>query len=125
MGEVAVRMGVDRSRSRRARRWRVRDPAPTSRRPAHARPAARGVIFAHEFDELVMRGGARACDMHDMVALRAGVRPAPPSRPSSLLNGYADIVGDDYVLKRGQRMGIDVFGQRLLTGRMAIAEAAL
>jgi len=44
----------------------------------------------------------------------------------SLLNKFADI--DDagaYVERGGERMRIEVIGQRLLTGRLAIAEAAL
>jgi len=44
---------------------------------------------------------------------------------SALLNKYADVVDDKYVQVGAERMRIEVIGQRLLTGRMAIAEAAL
>eukprot|EP01134_Creolimax_fragrantissima_P001952 CFRG1952T1 len=44
---------------------------------------------------------------------------------SSLLNKFADIVDDKYVQVGKERMRIEVIGQRLLTGRQAIAEAAL
>lgn len=43
----------------------------------------------------------------------------------SLLNKFADIVDNQYVQVRDEKMRIEVIGQRLLTGRMAIAEAAL
>jgi acyl-CoA oxidase len=43
----------------------------------------------------------------------------------SLLNKFADIENNQYVQKREERMRIEVIGQRLLTGRLAIAEAAL
>ena len=43
----------------------------------------------------------------------------------SLLNKFADIENDAYVQVREERMRIEVIGQRLLTGRIAIAEAAL
>jgi len=44
---------------------------------------------------------------------------------SSLLNKFADIRDDAYVQTTDERMRIEVIGQRLLTGRLAIAEAAL
>jgi acyl-CoA oxidase len=44
---------------------------------------------------------------------------------SSLLNRYADIRQDAYVQTTKERMRIEVIGQRLLTGRIAIAQAAL
>jgi len=44
---------------------------------------------------------------------------------ASLLNKYCDIVADKYVQVGGERMRIEVIGQRLLTGRMAIAQAAI
>jgi len=44
---------------------------------------------------------------------------------SALLNKFADVVDDQYVQRGPERMRIEVIGQRLLTGRMAIAEAAL
>jgi len=44
---------------------------------------------------------------------------------SSLLNKYADIVDNNYVQTTSERMRIEVIGQRLMTGRMAIAQAAL
>jgi len=43
----------------------------------------------------------------------------------SLLNKFADIEDDKYVQVGDERMRIEVIGQRLLTGRIAIAEAAL
>ncbi|GMH82626.1 hypothetical protein TrVE_jg5097 [Triparma verrucosa] len=43
----------------------------------------------------------------------------------ALLNKFADIENDEYVQTTDERMRIEVIGQRLLTGRMAIAEAAL
>ncbi|KAJ1460934.1 hypothetical protein M885DRAFT_508407 [Pelagophyceae sp. CCMP2097] len=44
----------------------------------------------------------------------------------ALLNRFADISPDgDYVQTTGERMRIEVIGQRLLTGRLAIAQAAL
>ena len=44
---------------------------------------------------------------------------------SALLNRFADVRDDIYVQKGSERMRIEVIGQRLLTGRQAIAEAAL
>jgi acyl-CoA oxidase len=44
---------------------------------------------------------------------------------SSMLNKFADIKDDQYVQVGDERMRIEVIGQRLLTGRIAIAEAAL
>lgn len=44
---------------------------------------------------------------------------------SALLNRFADIVDDKYVQVGKERMRIEVIGQRLMTGRLAIAEAAL
>ena len=44
---------------------------------------------------------------------------------SSLLNRFADIQHNEYVQKTKIKMRIEVIGQRLLTGRIAIAEAAL
>jgi acyl-CoA oxidase len=44
---------------------------------------------------------------------------------SSLLNRYGDIVDDRYVQKTKEKMRIEIIGQRLLTGRIAIAQAAL
>jgi len=44
---------------------------------------------------------------------------------SALLNKFADIRDDAYVQTTDERMRIEVIGQRLLTGRLAIAEAAL
>jgi len=45
---------------------------------------------------------------------------------SALLNKFADIdENGDYVQTTDEKMRIEVIGQRLLTGRMAIAEAAL
>merc|ERR1711871_344775 len=43
----------------------------------------------------------------------------------SLLRKFADIQNDEYVQVTDERMRIEVIGQRLLTGRLAIAEAAL
>mmetsp|Transcript_3275 Transcript_3275/g.6213 ORF Transcript_3275/g.6213 Transcript_3275/m.6213 type:complete len:563 (+) Transcript_3275:49-1737(+) len=43
----------------------------------------------------------------------------------ALLNKFADIKDGEYVQTTDERMRIEVIGQRLLTGRMAIAEAAL
>jgi acyl-CoA oxidase len=43
----------------------------------------------------------------------------------ALLNRFADIVDGKYVQTGDERMRIEVIGQRLLTGRQAIAEAAL
>mmetsp|Transcript_84433 Transcript_84433/g.240004 ORF Transcript_84433/g.240004 Transcript_84433/m.240004 type:complete len:344 (-) Transcript_84433:846-1877(-) len=43
----------------------------------------------------------------------------------ALLNKFADIKDDKYVQTTDEKMRIEVIGQRLLTGRMAIAEAAL
>jgi acyl-CoA oxidase len=43
----------------------------------------------------------------------------------ALLNKFVDIEGDRYVQRGAERMRIEVIGQRLLTGRMAIAECAL
>lgn len=43
----------------------------------------------------------------------------------ALLNKFCDIEEDQYVQTGAERMRIEVIGQRLLTGRMAIAEAAL
>jgi acyl-CoA oxidase len=44
---------------------------------------------------------------------------------TALLNKFADIVDNAYVQTTADKMRIEVIGQRLLTGRMAIAEAAL
>jgi acyl-CoA oxidase len=44
---------------------------------------------------------------------------------SSLLNKFADIKNDEYVQVGDEPMRIEVIGQRLLTGRQCIAEAAL
>lgn len=44
---------------------------------------------------------------------------------AALLSKFADIVDDEYVQVGSERMRIEVIGQRLLTGRLAIAEAAL
>lgn len=45
---------------------------------------------------------------------------------SALLNKFADVLHNEYVQVRAdERMRIEVIGQRLLTGRIAIAEAAL
>jgi acyl-CoA oxidase len=44
---------------------------------------------------------------------------------SSLLNKFCDVVDDEYVQVGDERMRIEVIGQRLLTGRQCIAEAAL
>ena len=44
---------------------------------------------------------------------------------SSLLNKFCDIVDGRYVQTTDEKMRIEVIGQRLMTGRMAIAEAAL
>jgi len=44
---------------------------------------------------------------------------------SALLNRFADIDGDSYKQLGEERMRIEVIGQRLMTGRIAIAEAAL
>ena len=43
----------------------------------------------------------------------------------ALLNRFADIRDDQYVQTTAERMRIEVIGQRLLTGRLAIAEAAI
>jgi len=43
----------------------------------------------------------------------------------AILNKFADVVEDEYVQVTDERMRIEVIGQRLLTGRQAIAEAAL
>jgi len=44
---------------------------------------------------------------------------------AALLNKFADIQDDAYVQVGEERMRIEVIGQRLMTGRQAIAEAAL
>jgi len=44
---------------------------------------------------------------------------------SALLNRFADIQGDKYVQTTSERMRIEVIGQRLLTGRIAVSQAAL
>ena len=44
---------------------------------------------------------------------------------SSLLNKFCDVVDGKYVQTTDEKMRIEVIGQRLMTGRMAIAEAAL
>ena len=44
---------------------------------------------------------------------------------SALLNRFADIKDNEYVQVGDERMRIEVIGQRLMTGRQAIAEAAL
>lgn len=43
----------------------------------------------------------------------------------ALLKRFADIVDDKYVQTTAERMRIEVIGQRLLTGRLAIAQAAV
>lgn len=43
---------------------------------------------------------------------------------NALLNKYADIEHDKYVQK-GQKMRIEIIGQRLLSGRIAVAQASL
>mmetsp|Transcript_4345 Transcript_4345/g.13334 ORF Transcript_4345/g.13334 Transcript_4345/m.13334 type:complete len:582 (-) Transcript_4345:108-1853(-) len=43
----------------------------------------------------------------------------------AMLNKFADVREDAYVQTTDERMRIEVIGQRLLTGRLAIAEAAL
>ena len=43
----------------------------------------------------------------------------------ALLNRFADVRGDEYVQVGSERMRLEVIGQRLLTGRLAIAESAL
>jgi acyl-CoA oxidase len=43
----------------------------------------------------------------------------------ALLNKFADIENNEYVQTTDEKMRIEVIGQRLLTGRIAIAEAAL
>ncbi|KNC71383.1 hypothetical protein SARC_16078, partial [Sphaeroforma arctica JP610] len=43
----------------------------------------------------------------------------------ALLNRFCDIKDNEYVQVGTERMRIEVIGQRLLTGRLAIAEAAL
>lgn len=44
---------------------------------------------------------------------------------NSLLNKFSDISNNQYVQVRQEKMRIEVIGQRLLTGRLCIAEAAL
>jgi len=44
---------------------------------------------------------------------------------SALLNRFADIVDDKYVQTGKTKMRIEVIGQRLLSGRVAVAQAAL
>jgi acyl-CoA oxidase len=44
---------------------------------------------------------------------------------NALLNKFADIQDNEYVQTGEEKMRIEVIGQRLLTGRIAIAEAAL
>jgi len=44
---------------------------------------------------------------------------------SALLNKFCDINDNDEYVQKGEKMRIEVIGQRLLTGRMAIAESAL
>ncbi|GBG28060.1 Acyl-coenzyme A oxidase-like protein [Hondaea fermentalgiana] len=44
---------------------------------------------------------------------------------SALLNRYADIQDDKYVQTTETKMRLEVIGQRLLTGRLAIAEASV
>jgi len=44
---------------------------------------------------------------------------------SALLNRFCEIVDDKYVQTTNERMRIEVIGQRLLTGRVAVAQAAL
>ena len=44
---------------------------------------------------------------------------------NALLNKFADIRDNEYVQVGSEKMRIEVIGQRLLTGRLAIAEAAL
>lgn len=44
---------------------------------------------------------------------------------SALLNRFADIQNDQYVQTTKQKMRIEIIGQRLLSGRVAVAQAAL
>ncbi|CAK9016961.1 Acyl-coenzyme A oxidase (Acyl-CoA oxidase) [Durusdinium trenchii] len=44
---------------------------------------------------------------------------------SALLNRFADIQDDKYVQTTEEKMRIEIIGQRLLTGRLAIAEASV
>eukprot|EP00656_Telonema_subtile_P015135 TRINITY_DN17885_c0_g1_i1.p1 TRINITY_DN17885_c0_g1~~TRINITY_DN17885_c0_g1_i1.p1 ORF type:complete len:473 (+),score=142.25 TRINITY_DN17885_c0_g1_i1:202-1620(+) len=44
---------------------------------------------------------------------------------SALLNKYADIKDNKYVQTTKEKMRIEIIGQRLLTGRVAVAQAAL
>lgn len=44
---------------------------------------------------------------------------------SGLLNKYADIIDDKYVQTTKEKMRIEIIGQRLLTGRVAVAQAAI
>lgn len=44
---------------------------------------------------------------------------------SALLNKFCDIDDNNEYVQKGEKMRIEVIGQRLLTGRMAIAQAAL
>ena len=44
---------------------------------------------------------------------------------SCLLNRFADIKDDKYVQTTKEKMRIEIIGQRLLTGRVAVAQAAL
>lgn len=44
---------------------------------------------------------------------------------NSLLNKFCDIKDDQYVQVRDEPMRIEVIGQRLLTGRLVIAQAAV
>lgn len=44
---------------------------------------------------------------------------------NALLNKFADIVDNKYVQTTKERMRIEIIGQRLLTGRVAVAQAAL
>jgi acyl-CoA oxidase len=44
---------------------------------------------------------------------------------SALLNRFAEIQNDQYVQTTKEKMRIEVIGQRLLTGRVAVAQAAL
>jgi len=42
-----------------------------------------------------------------------------------LLNKYADVIDDKYVQTTDEKMRIEIIGQRLLSGRVAVAQAAL
>ena len=44
---------------------------------------------------------------------------------SALLNRFADVIDDKYVQVGAERMRIEVIGQRLLTGRLAISQVCV